>query len=346
MTASLVAGTHQLAATPATVHWGYFDRTLAPVLTVASGSLVSLEAVTHHAGDAPDLLMDDAIAALYRDVADRGPGPHILTGPVEVEGAEPGDVLEVRVLSLEPRLGYGSNLAAHWGHLYRDFAKERVTIWSIDPSGNSARAVFAFDWVTTPLADVPGTVVDPASVPRLPVGLRSPVEIRPHLGTIGCAPAAPGRHSSVPPGRTGGNIDNWRAGPGTSMYYPVECPGALVSFGDPHCAQGDGEISGTALEASLNVVVELRIHRGIPIETPVLETPTHWFVHGFGDSLDEAMRDASLLTLHFLLRRFDIAADDAYSLLSVGGDFGITQVVDGRVGVHCGMLKRMVGGEC
>ncbi|HLI56998.1 MAG TPA: acetamidase/formamidase family protein, partial [Actinomycetota bacterium] len=209
-----------LGARAGSVHWGYFDQSLPPALTVASGAIVSVETVTHHAGDAPDLLMDPGIAALFEQVTDRGPGPHILTGPIAVEGAAPGDVLEVRILSIEPRLDYGSNLAAHWGHLYRDFGKERVTIWAIDRPSMTARAEFAFDWKTTPLANAPGTIVVPGSVPREPSLADVVVPLRPHLGTMGVAPATPGRHSSIPPGLHGGNIDNWRIGAGAVMYYP------------------------------------------------------------------------------------------------------------------------------
>jgi acetamidase/formamidase len=335
----------RLPAQPTTVHWGYFDQGLEPVLVVPSGATVSVEAITHHAGDAPDLLMDESIARLFEQVTDRGPGPHILTGPIAVEGARPGDVLEVRILSLEPRVDFGSNLAAHWGHLYGDFGKERVTIWSIDRHLMTARAAFAFDWKTTPLADAPGTVVPPGSVPREPALAGVVVPLRPHLGTMGVAPAEPGRHSSVPPGVHGGNVDNWRAGPGTTMYYPVARPGALLSLGDPHLSQGDGEISGTALEASLDVVLQLRIRRDLPVDVPVLETPTHWYVHGFGDDLDEAMADAARGQLRFLERLFGLSADDAYSLMSVGGDFTVTQVVDRRQGVHAGIAKAVLAGR-
>ena len=334
-----------LAATPGNVHWGYFDQSLAPALTVPSGALVAVQTVTHHAGDAPDLLMDEGIATLFDQVTDRGPGPHILTGPIAIEGASPGDVLEARILSLEPRLDFGSNLAAHWGHLYRDFAKERVTIWAIDRATMTARAEFAFDWKTTPLADTPGGIVAPGSLPREPALADVIVALRPHLGTMGVAPAAPGRHSSIPPGLHGGNIDNWRAGPGTTMYYPVAWPGALLSLGDPHLSQGDGEISGTALEASLDVVLQLRVRRDLPIEVPVLETPTHWYVHGFGDDLDEAMTDAARSQLRFLAKMWGLTADDAYSVMSVGGDFTITQVVDQRQGVHAGIAKSVMAGR-
>jgi acetamidase/formamidase len=335
----------RLPAEPGTVHWGYFDQDLEPVLTVPSGAIISVEAITHHAGDAPDLLMDEPISRLFEKVTDRGPGPHILTGPIAVRGARPGDVLEVRILSLEPRIDFGSNLAAHWGHLYGDFGKERVTVWSIDRQLMTAQAAFAYDWKTTPLANAPGTLVPPGSVARKAALADVVVPLRPHLGTMGVAPAAPGRHSSVPPGVHGGNVDNWRAGPGTSMHYPVARPGALLSLGDPHLSQGDGEISGTALEASLDVVIQVRIRRDLPFDVPVLETPTHWYVHGFGDNLDEAMADAARGQLRFLNRLFGLSADDAYSLMSVGGDFAVTQVVDQRQGVHAGIAKSIVAGR-
>ena len=134
---------HILRATKETVHWGYFDAALAPALKVKSGDLIHAEAITHHAGDAPDLMMDDAIRQLYRDIPedDRNPGVHIMTGPIHVEGAKPGDMLEVRYLSMMPRFGYGSNLAANWGYLYKEFGeKERVTIYELDENSNQAEA--------------------------------------------------------------------------------------------------------------------------------------------------------------------------------------------------------------
>ena len=336
---------HRLPARPDTVHWGYFDNQLAPALTVESGDVIAVETVTHHAGDAPDLLMDDGIQAIFDRVADRGPGPHLLTGPIAVAGARPGDVLAVNILELAPRpqITHGSNLAAHWGYLYEDFGKERVTIWEINPATMRGRPAFAFDWKTTPLADVPGTVVPPDSVPREPVVPDVSVELRPHLGTLGVAPAGVGRHNSVPPGDHGGNIDNWRAGPGTTMYYPVQVDGALLSAGDPHLAQGDGEVSGTALEASLDAELQLTLRSDLPIDVPTLETTTHWYVHGFGDTLDDAMDAAARRLLRFLERMWELSADDAYSLMSVGADFTVTQVVDGKKGVHAGIAKAIFG---
>jgi acetamidase/formamidase len=332
--------THELAATPGTVHWGYFDRALEPVLTVESGDLVRVEALTHHAGDAPDLLMDDGIERVFAEVQGRGPGPHLLTGPIAIAGARPGDVLQVDILAADARLPYGSNLAGHWGHLYEDFGKERVTIFELDLAAMQGRALFAYDWTTTPLVDVAGTIVAPGTVPREPAMEGVVVPLRPHIGTMGLAPAAAGRHSSVPPGDHGGNIDNWRIGAGARMLYPVQVAGALLSVGDPHVSQGDGEVSGTALEASLNTLLRLTVRRDLQIRVPVLETPTELLVHGFGDDLDEAMRSATRRTLDLLGSRYQLSRDDGYAFTSIAVDFTVTQVVDGRQGVHARIDKR------
>jgi acetamidase/formamidase len=331
---------HRLPATPETVHWGYFDASLAPVLTVSNGDLVEIETLTHHAGDAPDLLMDEGIERVFSGVQDRGPGPHLLTGPIAIAGARPGDVLEVEILSAEPRLAHGSNLAGHWGALYGDFAKERVTVYELDLAAMVGRALFAYDWQTTPLVDSPGTIVAPGSVAREPALAGVTVPLRPHFGTIGLAPAAPGRHSSVPPGSHGGNIDNWRIGAGARMFYPVQVAGGLLSLGDPHVSQGDGEISGTALEASLNGLLRLRLRRDVVLRAPLLETATEVLVHAFGDTLDEAMVGAARLTLELLGSRWGLDRDDAYSFASLAVDFTVTQVVDGRQGVHARIDKR------
>lgn len=331
---------HFLPATPATVHWGFFDPRQPPVLTVSSGDLVQIETLTHHAGDAPDLLMDQGIADVSAAVTDRGPGPHLLTGPIKVEGARPGDVLQVDILSAEPRLAYGSNLAAHWGHLYDELPGERVTVYELDVDALLGRALFGYDWTTTPLATEPGTIVAPDPAAREPALPGVVVPLRPHFGTMGVAPAEPERVSSVPPGDHGGNVDNWRIGAGGRMYYPVQATGALLSVGDPHVSQGDGEISGTALEASLNGLLRLTIRRDLPFTVPVLETATELLVHGFGNTLDAAMKAAALRTLGVLERSFGVSGRDAYSFMSVAVDFTITQVVDQRQGVHARIDKR------
>jgi len=331
---------HTLTATPETVHWGYFDNALEPVLEVRSGELVQIETLTHHAGDAPDLLMDAGIEAVFDAVQDRGPGPHLLSGPIAVVGARPGDVLQVDILELHARLPYGSNLAGHWGHLYGDFHKERVTIFELDLHAMSARALFAYDWRASELVAQPGMLVAPGSVEREPALTGVRVPLRPHFGTVGLAPATRGRHSSVPPGVHGGNVDNWRIGAGARMLYPVQVAGGLLSLGDPHVSQGDGEVSGTALEASLTGLLRLSLRRDFTLATPLLETPTELLVHGFGDDLDEAMSTAARLTLELLCSRFALSRDDAYAFMSVAVDFTVTQVVDGRQGVHARIDKR------
>jgi acetamidase/formamidase len=333
--ASLRPALHALPATPKTVHWGYFDAALAPVLTVASGDIVRAEAITHHAGDAPELMMDDGITAIFDAIPaeDRNPGVHLLTGPIYVEGAKPGDVLEVRYLQMVPRLAYGSNLAAHWGHLYQEMGeKERVTIYKMDAASQTASAAFAYDFPGKYL--VPGTITRAGDCCRQPAlnGIRVPV--RPHLGTAGVAPDAVGRVSSIPPGAHGGNIDNWRIGAGATMFYPVQVDGALFSVGDPHISQGDGEISGTAIEASLDVTFQLFLRRDFTFPSPLLRTPQHFMTHGFDEDLNQAMRNASLEMLRLLTEHRGLSRDDAYSLMSVAADFTVTQVVDGRQGVH------------
>jgi acetamidase/formamidase len=326
---------HRLPATPASVHWGHFDASLAPTLRVRSGDLIQIEAISHHAGDDPDLMFDAGIEALFAGVPalQRQPGPHIMTGPIYIEGARPGDLLEVRYLSMTPRCSYGSNLAANWGFLYKELgSKDRVTIYHIDDYANTAHAVYAYDFPG--IYRVPGTITRCAACDRQVAlsGIRVPV--RPHLGTAGVAPDEPGRISTVPPGKHGGNIDNWRIGAGATMYYPVQVDGALFSVGDPHISQGDGEVSGTAIEASLDVLMQLIVRRDFTFPSPLLETPDSWIVHGFNEDLNLAMRDAALDTLLLLTEHQGLSRDDAYSLMSVAADFAVTQVVDERRGIH------------
>jgi acetamidase/formamidase len=334
---------HELRATPETCFWGFFDRSRSPALDVRSGDLVRVETLTHQAGDAPDLMMDDGVEAVYRGIpmAERGPGVHIMTGPIRVTEAQPGDTLEVRLLTMEPRLPYGTNIAAWWGYLYEDFRKERITIYHVDTAAGLARAAFAFDYTTTPRYDQPGIVVAPDKAARRPALPNVVVPLRPHLGVGGVAPQEAGRINSIPPGPFGGNIDNWRFGPGAAMYYPVFHPGALCYLGDPHMAEGDAELSGTAIEASATVLVELRVRTDFPVRGPVLETPTHWITHGFDEDLNRAMKAAANALLDLLVGRHGLSRDDAYSLISVAADFGVTQVVDMRQGVHGVIAKSL-----
>jgi acetamidase/formamidase len=262
--------------------------------------------------------------------------------------------------------------------------REVITIYEVDASGerNWAKAVYNFQW--TPQTDPSGVVHKTIDYPGVPVdhatikenhGILKNVRIpiRPHFGVIGLAPKEADIVDSIPPSYTGGNIDNWRIGKGATMYYPVAVEGALLSVGDPHASQGDSELCGTAIESSLNGTFQIILHKkadlvGTALEAldyPMLETRDEWLVHGFsfanyltelGDkaqseiysksSVDLALRDAFRKMRKFLMTTKKLTEDEAISLITVGVDFGITQVVDGNWGVHAVIKKDIfAGGE-
>jgi acetamidase/formamidase len=333
---------HTLKATPSNCHWGYFSASVPPAVMVKSGDLIQAEALTHHAGDDPDLMMDRDMQDLWSGIpeADRYPGVHIMTGPIYVKDAEPGDMLEVNYLKMQPRFSYGSNLAANWGHLYDEFDnQERVTIYRLDMGTMQASGHYAYNF--------DGMYKTPGKITRCPIcsreaalkGVRVPM--RPHLGTAGVAPNTLERVSSIPPGAHGGNIDNWRIGAGSTMFYPVQVRGGLFSIGDPHVSQGDGEISGTAIEASLDVTMQIVLRKDFNFPTPLLQTPNFWIVHGFNEDLNVAMKNASLDMLELLTEHRGLSRADAYSLMSVAGDFTVTQVVDTVQGIHVKIPRYM-----
>ncbi|MGU3361834.1 acetamidase/formamidase family protein [Methylobacterium sp. M6A4_1b] len=333
---SLKQTTHyHLPATAETVHWGYFSRSLKPQVEIESGDYVTIETLTHHANDDAERMVtgDPGAESVFlwtkdkKGVTRRGAGPedakfgpggglgvHICTGPVAIRGAEPGDVLEVRILDVAPRpcanpafkgRTFGSNAAANWGYHYKDMItgdrpREVVTIYEVDATGarDWAQAVYSFRWpgvtdpngVAHPTIDYPGLPVDHAGTQRnfdVLKGFRVP--IRPHFGTMGLAPKEAEMVNSIPPSYTGGNIDNWRIGKGATLYYPVAVPGALFSVGDPHASQGDSELCGTAIECSLTGTFQFILHKkadlpGTALETldfPMIETSDDWVLSGF-----------------------------------------------------------------
>tara|TARA_Y200000002_G_scaffold365579_1_gene355672 strand:- start:161 stop:1243 length:1083 start_codon:yes stop_codon:yes gene_type:complete len=333
---------HTIRATPDSCHWGYFSASVPPALTIDSGDLIQAEAITHHAGDDPDLMMDAKIQALWDGIpeTDRHPGVHIMTGPIYVRDAKPGDMLEIHYLKMKPRFSYGSNLAANWGHLYEEFGKkERVTIYRLDMGTMQATGHYAYNFQG--LYDKPGQITRCPECSRETTleGVRVPM--RPHLGTAGVAPNIRERVSSIPPGAHGGNIDNWRIAAGSTMFYPVQVDGGLFSIGDPHVSQGDGEISGTAIEASLDVTMQIILRKDFAFPTPLLQTPNFWIVHGFDEDLNVAMKNASKDMLELLTEHRGLSKNDAYSLMSVAGDFTVTQVVDTVQGIHAKMPRYM-----
>ncbi len=329
---------YHVAATAETVHWGYFSKNLKPLVEVESGDFVTLETLTHHAADDLERMVkgDPGAESVYfwdrtrKGVNRRGAGPmnasihgrgagegfgvHICTGPVAVKGAEPGDILEVRILDVKPRpsanakfkgKSFGSNAAAWWGFHYNDQIEEPkkrevITIYEVDATGERdwAKALYNFRWtpqtdpfgVVHKIIDYPGVPVDHSTVRENWNVLKNiRVPIRPHFGTLGLAPAEADIVDSIPPSYTGGNIDNWRIGKGATMFYPVAVRGALLSAGDPHASQGDSELCGTAIECSLTGTFQLILHKknalkGTPLNDlnyPLLETQTEFVLHGF-----------------------------------------------------------------
>jgi acetamidase/formamidase/AraC-like DNA-binding protein len=328
-------------------------------------------------------------ASVFGRGAGEGFGVHICTGPVYVRGAKPGDILEVEILDIHPRpcanpafpgKAFGSNAAAWWGYQYQDpldggQKREVITIYEIDLADPSvARALYSYRW--TPQTDPFGVVHETIDYPGLVVDhdrveLRDSLEgiivpARPHFGFIGVAPREAELIDSIPPGYFGGNFDNWRSGKGAKVYLPVAVEGALLSIGDAHFAQGDGEVNGTGLECSMTGDIRLTLHK--PGETcaphlrglsaPLIETETHWVIQSFSyenylrdlgrdaqsevykrSTVDQALRNTFRQTRRFLMDTYALSEDDAVSLMSVAVDFSVTQVADGNLGVHATIRK-------
>lgn len=348
---------HELKATPANCQWGYFDNAEKPVLSVRSGDVVALECLTHHAGEAPDLMMDDGVQEIFDAFPEkeRGPGVHIVTGPIAIEGAEPGDALECRFLGAEPRIPYGINFEANWGLMYAPVraplehsttpdleAHEHVVCYEADWAAGTARGIFQYSYPFSAPLPYPGALIAPECTTREPALRNIAVPLRPHMGVAGVAPAQEGKIDTVPPGHFGGNVDNRAFVPGTRMFYPVEVPKALFWAGDTHFAEGDGEISGTAIEGHLNVLLQFVLHKRMAIRTPILDTDTEIHIHGFHENLDEAVWIAAAEAINELGRRWGLAQRESYSLLSVAGDLRVTQVVNGVKGAHFVLAKSIL----
>ncbi|HXB54605.1 MAG TPA: acetamidase/formamidase family protein [Vicinamibacteria bacterium] len=307
-----------LAPTPRTVAWGYYDAATPPALRVASGDLVEIKTLItssparlEGAGLPPEQV-EPALREIYREVTNKGPGGHILTGPIFVEGAEPGDVLEVRIKTVRLALPYAYNaFAPGRGFLPEDFPYPRMRIIPLDERRMVAR--FA-DGVEIPL--------------------------RPFFGSIGVAPPeVSGRISSAPPWIHAGNLDNKELVAGTTLYIPVHARGALLLVGDGHAGQGNGEVDITALETSLLGTFQLVVRKDLHLRWPRAETPTHVITMGLHEDLTEATRMALREMLDYLATEKHMSRDDAYMLASVAADLSITQLADGNKGVHAMIPK-------
>ena len=307
--------THFLNPTPQTVHWGHFNAAIPAVLEVASGDELVIDTFSGGMSEVADPTL---FRPEHRLIVDKVPqilGPHILTGPVHVSGAEPGDTLEIRILDIELTTDWGWNIIRPLkGALPEDFP-------------NLSRRVIPID--------------RQANVARLPWGVDIP--LRPFFGIIGVAPPpAYGLVSSVEPREYGGNIDNKEFIPGTSLFLPVFVPGANLSVGDGHAVQGDGEVCLTALETCLKGRFQVIVHKQ-SLNFPRAITPTHYIAMGMDVDLDDAAKQALRNMIKWLTEIKPWTAEEAYVFCSLACDLHVTQLVDGNKGIHAMVSRGILG---
>jgi acetamidase/formamidase len=315
--------THRLEATPSTIAYGWYDAAGEPVLRIKSGDIIDVDTLLTNTpmGLARAGVPDDKIQASLKAIVEafpqgnpkRGPGGHILTGPVFVEGAEPGDTLEVKILSIDLAIDYGYNGCA--GYLRENCATPPVPARIIPLDRQAMTATFA-----------PGIVIP----------------LHPFFGSMGVAPPpAAGRISSNPPGIHAGNLDNKALVAGTTLYIPVHAPGALFEVGDGHAAQGDGEVDQTAIETSLRGRLQLTVRKDMKLTWPRAETATDYITMGTDEDLVKATKTAIQEMIDFLVAEKKLDKLAAYQLTSIAGNVAMTQLVDGKVGVHVKMPKEI-----
>jgi acetamidase/formamidase len=308
---------HDLPAGPATAHWGYFDAGLAPVLTIASGDTVTVGTVSGAPEymPGPPHVVPDALRRVHRELQPEL-GPHILTGPIAVAGARPGDRLDVEILDIR--------LDADWG-------------WNVHKPGLG----------TLPAKEFPDHWVRHLAIDRAAMTAALPwggtIPLRPFFGILAVAPTPDrGRVSSKPPDVFGGNMDNKELVAGTVVSFPVFAQGALLSIGDGHAVQGDGEVNLTALETCLSGTFRVTVHRGDAPVAPRAITPTHYITHGFDPDLDVAAEDALRDMIRWLGELAGWAPSDAYLFCSLACDLHVTQLVDDNKGIHAMVARELV----
>jgi acetamidase/formamidase len=297
------------------VHWGHFNAAIPAVLKVASGDELVIDTFSGGVSEVADPTLFRPEHRLIVDTVPQILGPHILTGPVHVSGAEPGDTLEIRILDIELTTDWGWNIIRPLkGALPEDFP-------------NLSRRVIPID--------------RQANVARLPWGVDIP--LRPFFGIIGVAPPpAYGLVSSVEPREYGGNIDNKEFIPGTSLFLPVFVPGANLSVGDGHAVQGDGEVCLTALETCLKGRFQVIVHKQ-SLNFPRAITPTHYIAMGMDVDLDDAAKQALRNMIKWLTEIKPWTAEEAYVFCSLACDLHVTQLVDGNKGIHAMVSRSILG---
>ena len=304
---------YQLKPTPKTVTWGYYDPKTPPVLRIQSGDTVEIQTLIASSPERfesarvqPDQI-EQPLRDIFNQVKEKGPGAHVLTGPIYIEGAEQGDVLEVRIQKIQLAIPYALNaFSPGRGFLPDDYPYAKTKVIPLDEK----RMVAHF-------AD----------------GIEIPV--RPFFGSMGIAPPeVTGRISSNPPWVHAGNLDNKDLVAGTTLFIPIHARGALFEVGDGHAGQGDGEVDVTALETSLIGTFQFIVRKDMHLRWPRAETPTHYITMGMHPDLTEATKIAVREMIDFLMSEKHLNRDDAYMLASVAADLHITELVDGNDGVH------------
>jgi acetamidase/formamidase len=315
---------YALKPTPKTVAWGYYDAKAVPVLRVKPGDTVEIGTLItnspkrlEEAGVPPEQV-EQSLRDITDQVKDKGPGGHILTGPVYIEGAEPGDVLEVKILAIKLAIPYAYNaFGPGRGYLPDDYPYAKIKIIPLD----AQRMIAKF----APGIEIP---------------------LHPFFGSMGVAPPeSVGKWNSGPPWIMAGNLDNKDLVAGTTLYIPVHAPGALFEVGDGHAGQGDGEVDITALETSLIGTFQFNVIKNRKLKWPRAETPTHYITMGLNDDLNAATTLAVREMIDFLVTEKHLSRDDAYMLASVAADLHITELVDGNKGVHMMLPKSIFVGS-
>lgn len=305
--------THTLKASPKTVAWGYYDAKATPVLRVKSGDTVKIQTLITNSPErlenagVPKEQVEQLLRDITEQVKDKGPGGHILTGPIYIEDAQPGDVLEVKILAIKLAIPYAYNaFGPGRGYLPDDYPYSKIKIIPLDEQ----RMVAKF----APNVEIP---------------------LHPFFGSMGDAPPeSVGKWNSGPPWIMAGNLDNKDLVAGTTLYIPVHAPGALFEVGDGHAGQGDGEVDITALETSLIGTFQFVVRKDMHLKWPRAETPTHYITMGLNDDLNACTTLAVREMIDFLVTEKHLSRDDAYMLASVAADLHITELVDGNKGVH------------
>lgn len=308
---------HNISSAPENMVWGYLDAALKPVVKVASGDTVTLSSFPAGGKEClppdPKRVPADYMAAL--DTLSQGGGPHFITGPVYVEGAQPGDTLQIDILEAKPTMDWGFvAILPLLGTLPDEFTDYET----IHPTIDAEKGICTLPW-----------------------GVEVPLD--PFFGIIGVAPPpAWGRCGSPVPRSFGGNMDNKELKEGTTLYLPVFNEGALFFAGDGHGVQGDGEVCITALEMGITGTFRLTVRKDMAIEHPFAETETHLMSIGLDEDLDDAAKQAVREMVRHVCMRSNLTRNEAYMLCSLAGNLRVTQLVDGNKGIHMLLPKAMI----